>query len=82
MNISEGKKSRRNSKSMYYTEIPLYNIDNENSSDLWMKYEEILSSKSWDETKQECDNLEDKIDILYSNIESAMAQTFDKKKVK
>ena len=32
--------SDHNTVITHYTEIPLYNIDNENSSDLWMKYEE------------------------------------------
>ena len=47
--ISGEKKSCHPKKSLYYTDIPLFNINFRNSDNLWYKYEDIMNKISWDE---------------------------------
>ena len=76
------KKKERIFGSLHDTEVPLYDINVENSHELWGQYSDILNRVTWDQVRGKSQNLEEKINIMYENILQAMDQVFSKKKGK
>ena len=52
------KKKERIFGSLYDTEVPLYDINVENSHELWGQYSDILNRVTWDQVRGKSQNLE------------------------
>ena len=77
----EKVKYNKSDKSLYHTDIPLYNLKDGDDS-MWQSYHQELNKISWDESKCECRSVSDKLEVFYKDIEYAISCVFQRKKEK
>ena len=75
MRIEKERKVKCDASSIYHTDIPMYNLI-DGSIDMWNKYHDELNVRTWSEIIENCENVDDKLEIFYENVQNAIKNVF------